>query len=53
MDAQLVLRLSAELKADLEWLALEDRRPTGDYVRMVLEDHVAAVKKDRKKGGKS
>lgn len=40
METFLGLRIPADLKAKLEGLAKEDRRPLSDYVRMLLEDAV-------------
>jgi predicted DNA-binding protein len=40
LDASLVIRMTSQLKKRLSELAVEDRRYLGDYVRMVLEDHV-------------
>ncbi len=48
-DAQLVLRLPADLRRKLEALAVADRRSLSDFVRLSLED-VAARKAG--KGGK-
>lgn len=38
-------RIPAKLKASLEKLAEKDRRPLSDYIRLVLEDHVARKRK--------
>ena len=43
---RLVLRLRGETLAALKDLATKDRRTLSDYVRLVLQDHVAG------KGGK-
>ena len=47
MDTHLVLRLSTALKSALEKVAARDRRKLSDYVRIVLEDHLAGKKKRR------
>ena len=47
LDTHLMVRLSTELREGLEAAAEEDRRGLSDYVRIVLEDHLAARKKRR------
>ena len=36
------LRLPADIKHEIATLAAADRRKVSDYIRIVLEDHVAA-----------
>ena len=48
MDSQMVLRLPSDMRTALEKAAAEDRRKLSDYVRIVLEDHLAGKKKRRK-----
>jgi predicted DNA-binding protein len=43
------LRLPPELREELERLAAEDRRPLAAYVKLVLEEHVRAKEKNKKK----
>ena len=38
---RLYLRINPDLKRTLEVLAQADRRQVSDYVRMILEDHIA------------
>lgn len=38
----LTIRLSPEIKAELEKLAAADRRPVSQYVALLIEDHVKA-----------
>lgn len=40
----LSFRIPPELKAELQKLAIADRRELSVYVRLALEDHVAAKK---------
>jgi predicted transcriptional regulator len=40
----LSFRVGPELKADLQKLAIADRRELSVYVRLALEDHVTAKK---------
>lgn len=47
MDTHLVLRIPTRLKAAVEEAAAKDRRKLSDYVRIVLEDHLAGKKKRR------
>ena len=47
MNDHLVVRIPDELRASLEKAAAEDRRKLSDYVRIVLEDHLAGKKKRR------
>jgi predicted DNA-binding protein len=39
--------LSAEVKADLDLLAENDHRPTANYTRLVLEQHVKEQREAR------
>ena len=48
MQAQLVVRMPRELRAALEEIALEERRPLGNLVRILLEDAVATRKTKRR-----
>jgi predicted DNA-binding protein len=41
LDVILTVRMPAKLKASLEKLAEKDRRDLSDYLRIVLEDHIA------------
>ena len=45
LDAQMLIRLTVELRNSLEGLAEKDRRTLSDYVRIVLGDHVKRKKK--------
>lgn len=47
MDTQIMIRLRSELREGLEAAAAADRRGLSDYVRIVLEDHLAGKKKRR------
>jgi predicted DNA-binding protein len=42
---RLYLRISPELKQALEVMAKKNRRQLSDYVRLLLEDHVATKEK--------
>jgi hypothetical protein len=44
-------RLGESIVAELHALAEADRRKLGNYIAMVLEDHVAAVRAARKARG--
>jgi predicted DNA-binding protein len=55
-DAQIGLRVTAELKARLEELAAADNRPLSNYLELVLKAHAEAAKQQEEKsfrGGKS
>jgi mRNA-degrading endonuclease RelE of RelBE toxin-antitoxin system len=41
LGANLIVRVSPALRKSLEKLAEKDRRGLSDYVRVILEDHVA------------
>jgi hypothetical protein len=47
LDTRLEIRISSAVKAELEKEAAKDRRPLSDYIRLALEDHIAA-KRGRK-----
>jgi hypothetical protein len=48
-SAPISYRIRPSLKAELERLAADDRRPLSQYIELVLEEHVAATKKRGKK----
>lgn len=48
--APLGLRISPDLKADLERLAEQDQRSVASYVEVVLRAHVADVSGKKKRG---
>jgi predicted DNA-binding protein len=41
-DIRINVRIPAELRADLEQLAKDDKRTLSDYIRTVLEAHALA-----------
>lgn len=47
LDASLVIRMTGQLKKRLEELAEDDRRTVGDYIRVVLEDHVEGKRRGK------
>ena len=49
MQAQLVVRMPRELRATLEEIAREERRPLGNLVRNLLEDAVSARSKRKRR----
>lgn len=46
---QVGLKMAKPLKADLQDLADADRRPLATYIKLVLEDHVAEKKRQKKR----
>ena len=42
---QLILRVTPETLSALKFLAEKDRRSLSEYVRLLLEDHIAAKRK--------
>ena len=47
-SAQIVIRMSKQLRKSIEKLAAEDRRNLSDYVRLQLEKIVETEKEKRK-----
>jgi predicted DNA-binding protein len=47
--APLSIRITPELKAEIEKLAKADKRPVASYVEIVLQAHVEAQRKTRAK----
>ena len=41
-DEKIAVRIPAELRADLEQLAKDDKRTLSDYLRQLLESHALA-----------
>ena len=48
MDQHLVVRVPAALLDGLRQAAEKDRRGLSDYVRIMVEDHLADLKKKRR-----
>lgn len=44
MDDRILVRVRGDLRRAIERLAEKDRRTLSDYVRILLEDHVATRK---------
>jgi hypothetical protein len=47
MESQIVVRMPIDLREALEEAAAKDRRGLSDYLRVVLEDHLAGKRKRR------
>ena len=48
MHDHIVVRVPDHLRAALEKAAVKDRRKLSDYIRLALEDHLAARAKGRR-----
>ena len=49
MDDRIIVRLPAAMKGALQKAAVADRRKLADYVRIVLEDHLAGRGKRKRR----